>query len=909
VTLPSVTFPVPVTADAPPVVGGSITISGGRTGTITAILPDGTLRISVGGIMYTKLPTRSSCVGPSGGSCRGTPSRRALDQVANAVSPLTLRLAAGRRARLLYGQVQVAAEIAAVATATSGTRYLYLLSVWGLGEIDSIVSVSAGDAALSSTNVVSYTGTVDQTADPWLAAAISGYADTLRGTVHGRAVSLAYSVIRAAPTASNPADRLRAVVKGRKVYDPRTDTSAWSDNAALCLADALAMAGETVDWAAVEDAADYCDESVAGQPRWTLNLALAEPLDVPTLVEGLRGYAHCFVVRGSGGVRLVPDTTAASVWHLTAADVLAGTLRLSRAGRRQIPTVVRVGYTRTDQDPYGTGTAEARHSQVDSGLLPWRESNIALPGCDSHAEAYRHAVERLNAFWLRDLRADLTVFDGGLELQAGDVVSLTHPIGLSAKLLRVLSVTAAEPGRWALTTEEYDPAVYSDAVAETPTYGDTELPSPFEVPAPTGLVASEEVYQLESGLYASRLRLAWSVAAYPYSAQSQVRVYAGADLVWSLLTTDTQAVTGPVQEGVAYSARVAIVAAIGVTGAEASTNITAQGKGLIPGDVPAVYGIEAGGEVRLRWDPAVDIDIWRYEVRWGEITDTWADATLLDRVDSLRVTTRDVPAGTWRFFVKAIDSVGQYSTNAAVKDLVVTLDTRAFFVDQYSLAYDLAESSNIYTSTRRDGRVRRWSEVGIAVDTLWPDAADTYKDIAAAYDVGSASEWESSAADFGSIYTGQWQFDARAITALGSWDAITINYELSSDGSSWDTYTADVIKATARYARVRVAAASGNALLQAGTVTVRLDVVAREESGIITTSASAAATVTLSSDYDFTKAIVLTPQGVTSPPTAGAIAVYDNIDLVSSPNTFDIYLFSTAGAQLSGDVSWRFQGV
>ncbi len=99
-------------------------------------------------------------------------------------------------------------------------------------------------------------------------------------------------------------------------------------------------------------------------------------------------------------------------------------------------------------------------------------------------------------------------------------------------------------------------------------------------------------------------------------------------------------------------------------------------------------------------------------MRWGEITDTWADATLLDRVDSLRVTTRDVPAGTWRFFVKAIDSVGQYSTNAAVKDLVVTLDTRAFFVDQYSLAYDLAESSNIYTSTRRDGRVRRWSEVG-----------------------------------------------------------------------------------------------------------------------------------------------------------------------------------------------------
>jgi hypothetical protein len=106
-----------------------------------------------------------------------------------------------------------------------------------------------------------------------------------------------------------------------------------------------------------------------------------------------------------------------------------------------------------------------------------------------------------------------------------------------------------------------------------------------------------------------------------------------------------------------------------------------------------------------------------------------------------------------------------------------------------------------------------------------------------------------------------------------------------------------------------VAAASGNTLLQAGTVTVRLDVVAREESGIVTTSASAAATVSLSSTYAFTKAIVLTPQGTTSPPTAGVIPVYDNIDLVSTPNTFDVYLFSTTGTQLSGDVSWRFQGV
>jgi hypothetical protein len=30
-------------------------------------------------------------------------------------------------------------------------------------------------------------------------------------------------------------------------------------------------------------------------------------------------------------------------------------------------------------------------------------------------------------------------------------------------------------------------------------------------------------------------------------------------------------------------------------------------------------GYEVGGEVRLRWEPATDIDIWRYEIRWGAV--------------------------------------------------------------------------------------------------------------------------------------------------------------------------------------------------------------------------------------------------------------------------------------------------
>ena len=57
-----------------------------------------------------------------------------------------------------------------------------------------------------------------------------------------------------------------AVVKGKKVYDPRTDTTAWSDNAALCVRDyitsAYGMQDSDVDDTAFSVAANVCDEAI-----------------------------------------------------------------------------------------------------------------------------------------------------------------------------------------------------------------------------------------------------------------------------------------------------------------------------------------------------------------------------------------------------------------------------------------------------------------------------------------------------------------------------------------------------------------------------------------------------------------------------------------------------------------------
>ena len=84
---------------------------------------------------------------------------------------------------------------------------------------------------------------------------------------------------------------------------------------------------------------------------------------------------------------------------------------------------------------------------------------------------------------------------------------------------------------------------------------------------------------------------------------------------------------------------------------------------------------------------------------------------------------------------------------------------------------------------------------------------------------------------------------------------------------------------------------------------LRLEVFAREEAGMVTTTASGATTITLATAYYAVKHILLTPAG-TTPRTA----VYDNL-ITGDPSSFDVHLFNSAGAQLAGELSWRFQGV
>lgn len=550
--------------------------------------------------------------------------------------------------------------------------------------------------------------------------------------------------------------------------------------------------------------------------------------------------------------------------------------------------------------PWRDASVTAKLPGVDAGTVPWRESEVPLPGIRSASQATREAIERLNKLHLQDISFPFTGDDTVGDLEPGDVIDVSHAIGLTDKPSRITDIEATSPGRYTIRATEYDPAVYSDVVVTAPTTPDTRLPSPSAPPPVTGLTLSEEVFQQQDGTSSSRLRASWTPPGYPWISGYRIDVRVGGAVVQtgSAGRSASSWPSGVVQELVSHQVDVFAQSSIGAESVATSAVIVPQGKYLEPGNVASLAGYEVGGEVRLRWEPATDIDIWRYEIRWGAVGVAWADAARLDRVDALSLVSRDVPAGTWDFLVCALDSVGQYSPIPARRSIVVTLDNAAFLVDQHAFASPSVSGMAEYNFGPTD-TVRRWvTDDGTPWGTKFANPFGTYTQPLASYSSGSTFQTEPH--DFGLSLSGNWAGEMSVQSIAGTH---TDYLDLSANGSTWTPNAGLSAKTVARFARLR-AVTAGAMVVTLPTASVRIDAVPRTEEGTGTSSASGAVTVTVAGSYAAAKSL---PQ-ISVGGTTFATAVVDNI-VVGAVTSFDVYIFDAAENLIARPFGWTFKGV
>jgi predicted phage tail protein len=202
--------------------------------------------------------------------------------------------------------------------------------------------------------IIARNGTDNQTAIPEMVSEIPEWtsAHSLRG--------MAYLYIRLefdADVFPNGVPEITATIKGKKVFDPRTSTTAWSANPALCIRDYLTNSrygmGSTsseIDDVLVAQAANVCEQTVESQNRYTMNGAFttdAAPADVLqnmlTSMGGLLWHAQ-------GAWRMKPAYYTAPVLDITLDDLRGGLQIQTRAARRDNFNTVRGTFRGAESD-------------------------------------------------------------------------------------------------------------------------------------------------------------------------------------------------------------------------------------------------------------------------------------------------------------------------------------------------------------------------------------------------------------------------------------------------------------------------------------------------------------------------------------------------------------------------------
>ena len=436
---------------------------------------------------------------------------------------------------IIYGQRKVGGTRVFVETSGADNTYLYVCLVLCEGEIEAIDDVYINDVLSTDSKysgliqIDKKLGTDTQTASSVLTPAPSWTTDhTLKGVAYlGLRFTWNRDVFGSIPDVT-------AVVRGKKVYDPRTSTTAYRTNPAICLLDYLtntrygkglpssAFESGYTSWSA---AANKCDTNVTPYTGgsdidlFSCNAVIdvSKPIidNVKELLSGMQGQ----LIYTQGVYKLIIEDDYTASYAFDTDNILGG---ISVVGEKRKDKYNRVIATFTnpsnnwqqDQVEYpAAGSTEYNTLKTeDSGFE--LETRIALPTVTSIYQA-RNLAYTLLYRSRNQIKCSFLATVDALQVAIGDVVTVTHAsLGWSAKKFRVTGLSLQADGNVGVSLHEHDATIYPwYEGTEVTAPAATTLPDPFSVATPSSVtVASGENYQVtnDNGSTSPRMYVNWS---------------------------------------------------------------------------------------------------------------------------------------------------------------------------------------------------------------------------------------------------------------------------------------------------------------------------------------------------------------------------------------------------------------
>jgi predicted phage tail protein len=269
------------------------------------------------------------------------------------------------------------------------------------------------------------------------------------------------------------------------------------------------------------------------------------------------------------------------------------------------------------------------------------------------------------------LSLGITVSFDAYDLAIGDIVNITHSsLGFSDKPFRVLGITFNEDFTVGLSLVEHQDSHYTWATkTQASAIPTTNLPNPFTIQPPASVTLDDQLIQYNDGTVIVALDITIGASndsfvdyyqvEYKKSTDSDYIIYAqGSGLNHRVLNVIDQ------QQ---YDVRVKSVNTLGVSSTYVSASRTIIGAIEPPSDVEDFSCNIVGQEAHLSWSQIPDLDLAYYNLRFSEATDgtaDWQNSVALVEKISRPATSITVPARAGTYLIKAVDKLGNFSSNA-----------------------------------------------------------------------------------------------------------------------------------------------------------------------------------------------------------------------------------------------------
>ena len=747
--------------------------------------------------------------------------------------------------------------------------------------IDGSGTVTSPSRYQGKIKIYEHLGSPDQAADSNLVSAVSSWT----GNHRLRGIAYLYCKFTFDVDAfPNNVPEITAVIKGKKIYDPRTSTTAWSDNPALCVRDYLTATGYGLGEAAANindtaftTAANICDEinTDAGTTRYTATGAFTTAIEPQELIADLMTSMGGTIWYTQGYWNVKAAKWTAPVLDLNEDDLRSGLNLSTRHSRRDNFNSVKGTFKGSESNWVVTDFPPVTNDafvNADNG----QESSIdyELPWTDNSIEARRTArivLERNRQQLSFTASYGLRAF----QVQTGDNVRVTNTrLGWTNIEFEVVSWTFGLQNEYDLqvemTLKEISESVF-DEVNDGIVYerDNTTLLSPFTVPN-LGINLSTELRRVKGKTLGVLLIDINNTSNIMDVAEVQYRKtgatnYTAIATMGAFVGTDRVEVIGV--EDDFYDIRARATNSLGVHGAyNTISNYYVEALGAPPADVTNFSGNLVGTNLYLSWTPVADLDLAHYIVRYSQETvgATYESSVLVAEVPASSSTLAVSDAGTGTYFIKAVDDTFSGSNTSVNPAQFITTSAGLEELNVVSVLTENPSFTGVRSSIEKDSS----GYLILQREPLFDDATGLFDDRSGNFDdfdnfATSGIYYFANSLDLGAKFTSRLnytlvstRFDKTATfdtadglfeSRGGFFDGGTTTFEDTSvtlelrhtlddptgtpTWSSWQPFSISDVTARAFEFRVHLATTNPNATPVVSTLGVNVDMPDRVTSG------------------------------------------------------------------------------